>query len=121
MSSAATWLLTLTVAAGTILALLHLRASEGIGHPPLWMGVLHGLAGVVGLGVLLVALRGPERGIASGVGGFGRTASWLFAGAVASGVLVWIRRRKGPAIPVILHAGIAVTAWVLLLAWNALG
>ena len=121
MNSAATLLLSLTVAAGTILGLWHLRASEGVSRPPPWMGILHGLTGVVGLGVLLIALRGPERGMASGVGAFGKIAAWLFVGAVASGVLVWTRRRKGPAATVIMHAGIAITAWVILLAWNSLG
>ncbi len=83
--------------------------------------MLHGLAGIVGLAILLLTLRGPERGIASGVGAFGSIAAWLFAAAVATGVLIWIRRRKGPVWTMIVHAGIAVTAWAMLLAWNALG
>jgi hypothetical protein len=119
MASAAVWIISLTAAAGTILGLWHIR--EGVGRPPLWMGVLHGLAGTIGLGVLLLALQGPERGIASGVGAFGKMAAWLFAAAVVSGVLIWMRRRNGPAATMIVHAGIAITAWVLLLAWNALG
>jgi hypothetical protein len=98
---------------------LHLKADTG--RPPPWAGLLHGLAGIVGLAILLLALRGPERGIASGVGAFGSIAAWLFAAAVATGVLIWIRRRKGPVGTMIVHAGIAVTAWAMLLAWNALG
>lgn len=119
MTSAATWIISLTAIAGTILGLWHLRPD--IGRPPLWMGIMHGIAGIAGLAILLLALQGPERGTASGVGAFGTIAAWLFAAAVGMGVLIWIRRRKGPAGTMIIHAGIAITAWVMLLAWNALG
>jgi hypothetical protein len=119
MSAAATWIISLTAAAGTVLGLWHLRADRG--RPPLWAGLVHGFAGIVGLAILLLALQGPERGIQSGVGAFGKMAAWLFAGTVASGVLIWARRRKGPAATMIVHAGIAITGWVVLLAWNSLG
>jgi hypothetical protein len=104
-------------AAGTILGFWHLRPDAR--RPPLWMGILHGLAGIAGLGALLLALQGPERGSAYGVGHFGAMAAWLFAAAAASGVVIWLRRRKGPAGTMIVHAAIAIAGWVLLLAWNA--
>jgi hypothetical protein len=119
MTSAATWIISLTAAAGTILGLWHLRPD--VGRPRAWMGIMHGIAGTAGLAILLLALRGPERGIASGVGAFGTIAAWLFAAAAATGVLIWIRRRKGPAGTMIVHAGIAIAGWVMLLAWNSLG
>ncbi|HVY15266.1 MAG TPA: hypothetical protein VHB27_08565 [Rhodopila sp.] len=121
MASAATWVITLAVIAGTLLAFWHLRAAEGIRRPPAWAGMAHGLAGAVGLGLLLLALRGPARGAAEGTGSFGRIAAWLFGGALAVGLAVWARRRRGPMLTVLLHTALAVTGWVVLLAWAVLG
>jgi hypothetical protein len=73
----------------------------------------------VGLVILLFALRGPARGVAAGVGSFGTTSAVLFAGALLTGIAVLLLRRK--AVAMSIHAGFAVTAYVLLLAWNSLG
>ena len=51
-------ILSATVAAGIVLALLHLRGSPRHGA----VGGLHGVAGAAGLVALLLALRGPPRG-----------------------------------------------------------
>lgn len=117
--SLAVWTLTVAVAAGTILALWHLRATGGMGRPPLAVGVVHGIVGTAGLVALGFALRGPPRGVDAGVGSFGSIAASLFAGAVVTGLAVQLLRRK----PIVMavHAGIAITGYVLLLAWNALG
>jgi hypothetical protein len=117
--SIAVWVLTLAAAAGSILALWHLRATDLGSRPPLAVGIAHGVVGAVGLVVLLLALRGPARGVDAGVGSFGTIAAVLFAGAVLTGVMVFLLRRKG--VMMVTHAGIAVTGYVLLLAWNALG
>lgn len=69
--------------------------------------------------MLLLALRGPARGTAAGVGSFGTLSAGLFAGAGLIGVLVFFKRRNG--VVMAIHAGIAITGYVLLLAWNALG
>jgi len=115
------WIVSFAVAAGTILGLWHVRASDGAGRPKLWMGVAHGIAGTVGLALLVAALGGPPRGAASGTTAFGPAAAWLFAAALLSGAVILVRRKRGPSITMILHACLAVTGWVLLLAWNALG
>lgn len=107
------------MAAGTVLALWHLRATDAASRPPLAAGIAHGIAGAVGLAVLLFVLRGPERGVAAGVGSFGVTAAVLFAGALLTGLVLLALRRKTVAMAI--HAGIAITGYVLLLAWNALG
>lgn len=73
----------------------------------------------MGLGALLLALRGPARGIANGVGSFGTTAAALFAAALVTGVVLLMLRRKP--LVMAIHAGIAITGYVLLLAWDALG
>jgi hypothetical protein len=117
--SVAVWILTAAVAAGTGLALWHLRATDDVKGPPLAAGVAHGIAGAIGLIVLLLALRGPARGVDAGVGSFGSVAAGLFAGALATGIGILLLRRK--AIVMTVHAGIAITGYVLLLAWNSLG
>jgi hypothetical protein len=121
MIAIATWLTTLAVALGVVLVLWHLRGTEAKDRPPSWLGLLHGVLGFLSLILLAVALRGPARGVAAGAGNFGVIAAWLFAAALASGLYVWTRRRKGPAISMAVHAGLAVIGWTLLIAWNALG
>jgi hypothetical protein len=53
------------------------------------------------------------------VASFGTTSAALFAGAVLTGIVMLRLRRK--AIVMAIHAGIAITGYVLLLAWYALG
>jgi len=77
--SAAFYLLTLAVAAGTILALWHLRGSAAP-RPPAAAGIAHGLVGAFGVALLWPAAFGPPRGVASGAGSFGP-----MAGAVGRG------------------------------------
>lgn len=68
---------------------------------------------------MLLALRGPARGVAAGVGSFGTVAAALFAAALLTGGVLLLRRRSG--LVMAIHAGIAITAYVILLAWNSLG
>ncbi|HEY1412903.1 MAG TPA: hypothetical protein VGF36_12230 [Rhodopila sp.] len=82
-------------------------------------GLAHGLIGTIGLVILLVALRGPPRGVDAGVGSFGTVSAALFAGALLSGIIMLLLRRRGLLIAV--HAGIAISGYVLVLAWIALG
>ncbi len=112
----AVWILSLAVVAGAILALWHLRGTDDV---PFAAGLAHGAAGAVGLAILLFSLRGPPRGVEAGAGSFGTTAAVLFGGALLTGVVVLLVRKKGPVIAI--HAGIAVTGYVLLLAWDSLG
>jgi hypothetical protein len=116
---AAIWVLTLAVVAGTVLGLWHLRATEGGSRPPLAVGLAHGLAGMIGFALLLVALRGPARGVANGVAAFGPGAASLFAAALVTGLGVLLL--PGKSLTMAIHAGIAITGYALLLAWVALG
>ncbi len=102
-----------------MLAFWHLRVTEPASRPPLPAGIAHGLVGTAGLAVLLMALRGPERGVNTGVATFGPIAAALFAAALLTGIAVLLLRRKGLAMAI--HATIAITAYVLFLAWAALG
>jgi hypothetical protein len=118
---AAVYLLTAAVVAGTILVLWHLRANEAGSRPPLIAGLGHAAPGAAGLAVLLLALQGPPRGAASGAGSFGAAAAWLFGAALLTGTVILLRRRKAQGVIMAIHCGIAITGYVLLLAWDALG
>ena len=117
MLTAAFTVLTLAVAGGTILGLLHLRATR----PPLPFGIIHAIAGAVGLALLLPVAFGPPRGVAAGAGLFGPTAAWLLVAALLTGAVVLQRRRNGPVVMMAIHAGIAITGYLLLLAWYSVG
>jgi hypothetical protein len=67
----------------------------------------------------LLALRGPPRGVDAGVGSFGTISAGLLAGALLTGLVMLLLRRKTTVMTI--HAGIAIIGYVLLLAWNALG
>lgn len=116
MVSVAFWVLTFAVLAGSGLALWHLR---GISRPPLAVGIAHAAVGAAGLTLLLLALRGPARGVAVGVGSFGLVAAGLFGGALLTGVGLLLLHRKG--VVMAIHAGVAITGYVLLMAWVSLG
>jgi hypothetical protein len=116
-------LLLLAVLLGTLLAALHLGAARVrlLSGP---LGLLHGLLGVFGLGALLLALRGPPRGAAMGVGAFGRIAAVLLATALLAGLLVLaarLRYRRVPGLAIGIHATIAVGGVVILAAYTLVG
>jgi hypothetical protein len=117
MLTLAFWILAATVAFGSALAFLHLRAAK---LPPWPVGALHGLAGATGLVVLILALQGPARGAEYGVSAFGPAAAALVALALVMGLVVLIlarRFRRTSGLVIAVHSTIAVTAFVLLLAY----
>lgn len=121
MLSLAFILLSAAVLAGSVLALLYLR---GTAYPRPASGLLHGALGLAGLAALFLALRGPPRGLDAGVGSFGAVAAVLAAAALVLGLSVLALLRYRPqvaALAVVLHAALAITAYVLLLAYVALG
>ena len=88
------------------------------------MGIAHGLAGASGLALLIGALQGPRRGDAMGVGSFGTAAATLFGIALTLGLLIPLlanRSTRVAGVIIAAHATIAVTAFVLLLAWASIG
>lgn len=116
MVTAAAWILSIAVIAGTVLALWHLRGTPG---PPLAAGIAHGATGATGLVFLLIALQGAPRAVSAGAGSFGTTSAILLGAALLTGIGILVLRQK--AIVIAIHAGIAVTGYVLFLAWDQLG
>ena len=108
---------------GTALAAPHLRA--GNPGPPRWpLGAAHGLLGIAGLAALLLALRGPQHGVAMGVGGFGRIAAVLLTAALLAGLAVLttrLRHRHVPGLLIGIHATLAVSGVVVLAAYTLVG
>ncbi len=86
--------------------------------------MVHGFAGLMGLGLLIWALDEPRHGDAMGVGSFGTTAALMFTVALALGILVPRVGRRWPKAAggvLAVHATIAITAFVLFLAWASTG
>ena len=108
-------------ALGGGLAVWHLRPHAA---PPWALGALHGVLGVAGLVLLLLALRGPPRGVAEGVAGFGTVAVVLLAIALIAGLAVLaahLRRRAIGGLLIAIHASVAITAIVVLAAYVLVG
>src|SRR5271166_2054245 len=108
---------------GSVLAARHLRG----GTTPLpsgLFGALHGLVGIVGVAALSLALQGPPRGVAMGVGAFGRIAAALLVLALLAGSTILVMRlcvRRIPALVIGIHATIAVSGIVSLAAYTLVG
>jgi hypothetical protein len=69
--------------------------------------------------LLTVAVWVLSLAVYAGAGSFGTTSATLLAGAALTGIAILFLRRK--AIMMAIHAGIAVTGYILFLAWNSLG
>jgi hypothetical protein len=105
---------------GSMLALIYLRDA---GRRKPRSGIVHGLMGATGLGLLIIAIQGPRRGDEMGVGSFGFTAAVLFGLALAFGPLIPVSHRRLPQIAsliLVTHAILAITGFVLFLAWISL-
>ena len=100
---------------------MHLRGMT-IRRPGL--GLVHAFAGFTGIRLLTWALEGPRHGDAMGVGSFGTAAAVLFIIALLFGFVAPRLSRWGPkltGVALAAHATIAITGFVLLLAWSSLG
>jgi Ca2+/H+ antiporter len=108
---------------GPWLGAMHLRSGTVAtsGWP---LGASHGTLGVIGLILLLLALRGPPHGEAMGVGPFGRIAAVLIAMALLAGLAILVGRLRHCRVSSLIigaHATIAVTGVVILAAYALLG
>ena len=103
---------------GSVLAALHLRSDA---PPPRAFGALHGVVGGAGLLGLVIALRGPPRGVAMGVGAFGTVAAVLFSVTLVVGLALLVLRRRLSGAIIALHASIAIAGIVILAAYAFVG
>ena len=84
------------------------------------LGIVHALLGACSLYVLLLALRGPPRGVAMGVASFGRIAAGLLAFALLMGIFFAALRLSAKPVPGLIigvHVTIAISGIVMLAAY----
>jgi hypothetical protein len=108
---------------GSVLAVLHLR-EPGAARPPRRFGALHGLLGIAGFLALLLALRGPARGLETGTASFGLIAAALVGLALLAGggiLATRLLRRRLPGALLGIHATLAVGGVVILAAYVLVG
>lgn len=103
---------------GSVLAIVELH-SAGAAVPTPVSG-LHGLLAVAGFICLLLALRGPIRGLEAGTGSFGAIAAVLIGAAALAGVgalAARVRRKPWTGLLIGIHATLAVGGFVVLAAY----
>jgi hypothetical protein len=103
---------------GSWLAVMHLR-SAAAAPVAWWLGALHALLGFGGLACLVLALRGPVRGLEQGTGSFGAISAALIALAALAGGGMLARRvmQRRPGTLLGIHATLAVSGFVMLAAY----
>jgi hypothetical protein len=105
---------------GVALAVLHFRA-EGREHPPTALALLHGVVAVVAVLLLLIGIGATANGFAAGFSSLAIIALLLFALAALGGAYMFFGRHlRGEPLPtpvVVIHALVAVTGFVVLLAY----
>lgn len=123
MLIAAFVVLSTAILLGIVLAVLHLR-SEGAAVPPWPLAGIHGLLAIGGFGCLLLALRGPPRGLGTGTASFGMIAAALVALAALAGggmLVTHLLKRRLPGMLIGIHATFAVSGLVILATYIFLG
>jgi hypothetical protein len=112
-------LLLIAAALGSVLAMLGFRPE--VPPPAQVYGVLHGCLGAGGFAALVMALRGPPRGVAMGVGSFGAIAAVLLGVALLAGLImlaIRLRARQVSGLIIGIHATIAISGIVILAAYT---
>ncbi len=109
-------LVSATVAIGLYMGLRYLRRAR---NPPTLIGV-HFLLGAASLEPMLIVLRGGLGHPATKLSPIGLVAAGLIALALMTGVtavMVGRKSRQTANLTLATHAGVAATAFVILLAW----
>ena len=119
MLNAAFYILLIAVLVGSLLAVMHF-AKTGDKLPPWPLAAVHSAFALGGFGLLLLALQLPPRGVDQGTAAFGSIAAALFvmAALFGGGLLAGRLRKRPPGSTLIgLHAMIAITGFVILMAY----
>lgn len=106
---------TIVVLLGVALAIQILRRPTHA--PSRLLAWSHGIAALLSFGVLLVALRGPPRGAATGTQSFGLIAALLLLVAALIGIAslaLHLVRRRMPGVAIGIHASVAIFGYVIL-------
>ncbi|HEY7978117.1 MAG TPA: hypothetical protein VID67_07975 [Rhizomicrobium sp.] len=121
MMSFAFWMVTLAAAMGAGLAFLFLKPAPRSAL----LAAVHGIAGASGFGLLIWALQTPDlRADALGVGAFAEYAAVLIGMALVVGLVIGfgpVRIRRSRGLLIAIHGTIAVSGFVLLMAYRSLG
>jgi hypothetical protein len=110
-----------TVCLGMWLGALYLVREEAPKRIPI-TGLVHGSAGALCVLLLLLALRGPPRGVHTGAGAFGWASFGLLATALLGGATILgfhLRRRGAPTLLIAMHGMLGAAGGILLAAWWA--
>ena len=110
-----------TICLGMWLGALYLVREEPPKRIPI-TGIIHGSAGAACVLLLLLALRGPARGVHTGAGAFGRVSFALRAPALLGGATILsfhLRRRGAPTLLIAMHGMLGAAGGILLAAWWA--
>jgi hypothetical protein len=110
-----------TICLGMWLGALYLIREEPPKRIPI-TGIVHGSAGAICVVLLLLALRGPARGVHTGAGAFGWTSFVFLAIALAGGAAILsfhLRRRGAPTVLIAMHGMLGLAGGILLAAWWA--
>jgi hypothetical protein len=94
--------------------------TEGAKPPPWPLALLHVIFAIGGLACLVLALRGPPRGLDQGTGSFGIIAAALIVMAALVGgwmLAARIIKRRPAGILIAIHATLAVGGFVILTAY----
>ena len=109
----------IAVSIGSGLAIQHLRTESA--KPPPWpLALLHVIFAIGGLSCLVLALRGPVRGLDQGTDSFGIIAAALIVMAALVGAWMLaarIAKRRTAGILIGIHATLAVGGFVILTAY----
>ena len=119
MLNAAFYCLSVAVALGALLAVLHFTKA-GTALPPWPLAALHALLALGGFALLLLALQGPPHGVGQGTASFGVIAAALFVvtALFGGGLLAGRLRLRPPGTTLIgIHAMLAVAGFVILMAY----
>jgi hypothetical protein len=124
MITAALLVLGCALAVGIALAARSMREDPERSRRIPLAGAAHGLAGLIGLGLLVLTLDGPPRGVTTGTSDFGLAAATVIGIGALVGLLLPSLSRKGVrgvGVVMAIHGGLAITGFTLLLAWVGLG
>ena len=100
---------------------IHFLRGPAVGRPPRPVLLGHGVLGIAGWALLLLALRRGIPPSAAGTTGFAPAAAVLLSVALLLGLAIGLRRRRPAGLLVAVHASLAVAGFAVLWTVVSLG